>query len=1208
MATDFRISGAASNPRSECDIRINPLNTQQIIAASNNINASNQAQFASSDGGATWSQSTLALQTGESLHSDPAVDWTSDGTAWAATLGINASTTVLGLRTFTSTDGGVTWTFEATPSGTQTNVDREIMWVDHSPSSPYRDQIYLTWHTGTPVQFVRRTTGSGAAWQTPLQVSGSETTGLGIGGDVKSNANGDVFVFWQDADGSQGIYLAKSTDGGVTFGSPITVATIRSNSRKLAIPADNGRKARVYVSAAVYRTASKDLAYVVYADLSGESGCTTGSGPGSDVTSSCKTRVWFTRSTDGGATWSSPTMLNNQSGKNDQAFPRIAVDETDGSLMVVYYDTVNDTARLKTELFMQTSQDDGLTWTAASKVSSGQTDETVSTANSGNQYGDYIGLHGHAGTFFPAWTDRRNGANEEIWSAKLAVVTQGATFLVERSTIGQDEVDARRGTAGGPRIANAFRLVVDGFTAAELGLTSATDTVAVTGSIPGMNVIGTGNVSTLGNYGPAVQRFTFQYMLDFGLDDTAFGFTTDTRMVPLAATVNGVTALAEIELIKQPNPFILHGDPPWLSIDLRVFRIRAGINRFGTTMGADATAAPAFIQTAIANLSAGTAGGDTFEGLDPSEAGSALALTPTDPDGTAVFNFAIARVRYIGLIGAADVRLFFRLFQAQTTSAAYDQSTTYRRAASNAVGQPIALAGVRGGEYVTIPCFATPRVDTTTTSMTEQADEPNRQTFTASAGGAEVDRYYGCWLDINQPTRPGGGANNVLPLSVPTAVDGPFTDAANPPVPIQQAILRSQHQCLIAEIAFDPVAIPAGKDPGNWDKLAQRNLAWSSVPNPGVDGSRTALDAFEVRATPPRLPATFLPDEVMIDWGRVPAGTTAQVYFPALDAASIVETATKRYVNHRLSVLDPHTIEVPAGGLTYLPIPSGDEHWAGLLSVDLPAGIRRGEQHSVLVRQVTTTYGVGRTTKPPVGRRQESTAATRLDVAEPADLDAAVALATTAGASTHEGRRVFFYRKVLGAFELAIPVRTKAELLVPEERSLAVLRWIADAVPVGNRWYPVLRRYVGFVGGRVTGLGGDPGRIEPSPTGGRPGYEPGEPGEPGAGWPGGAWPGGAWPGGSWPGGGGYPGRDWHGEIGKVVGVDYDRWGDFVGFQLDTWRGVHGYSSREPGIEIVVRDAWRRRILVQVFSDRKNRASLHGVVLLGPPLERGRRDD
>ena len=242
MATDFRISGASTNIRSECDIRLNPLNTQQIIGASNDITTFIQAQFASSDGGSTWTQSTLPLQTGDSSHADPAVDWTSDGTAWAVTMGINSASASAQLRSHTSTDGGSTWTFEATPSGTQTNVDREILWIDHSPSSPYRDQIYLTWHTGTPVQFARRTTGSGAAWQTPIQVSGSETTGMGIGGDVKSNANGDVFVFWQDADGSQGLYLAKSTDGGVTFGSPITVATIRSNSRKLAIPADNGRK------------------------------------------------------------------------------------------------------------------------------------------------------------------------------------------------------------------------------------------------------------------------------------------------------------------------------------------------------------------------------------------------------------------------------------------------------------------------------------------------------------------------------------------------------------------------------------------------------------------------------------------------------------------------------------------------------------------------------------------------------------------------------------------------------------------------------------------------------------------------------------------------------------------------------------------------------------------------------------------------------
>src|SRR4051794_22233815 len=315
MASDFRISGASSTSRSEADIRVNYGNTQQIIAASNDIGNSTQAQFFSTDGGTTWGQNTVTLQTGDSFNSDPAVDWTSDGTAWTVTIGINAAQTNLQLRAYKSTDAGATWTFDSTPSGSQTNVDREIFWVDHSPTSSFRDQMYLTWHTGVPVQFARRTTGTGAAWQTPIQISGSETTGMGIGGDVKTNADGDVFVFWQDGDGSRKIYLAKSIDGGVTFGTVVTIASIFPSSRKISIPADAGRQTRVYVSGGAWKTSSKDLVYAVWADLSGDSGCTSGNGPGTSVSSACKSRIWFARSTDGGSTWSSPVKLNNQSGK-----------------------------------------------------------------------------------------------------------------------------------------------------------------------------------------------------------------------------------------------------------------------------------------------------------------------------------------------------------------------------------------------------------------------------------------------------------------------------------------------------------------------------------------------------------------------------------------------------------------------------------------------------------------------------------------------------------------------------------------------------------------------------------------------------------------------------------------------------------------------------------------------------------------------------
>ena len=74
----------------------------------------------------------------------------------------------------------------------------------------------------------------------------------------------------------------------------------------------------------------------------------------------------------------------------------------------------------------------------------------------------------------------------------------------------------------------------------------------------------------------------------------------------------------------------------------------------------------------IANLNSGSTGGQTFDGL-PSDSADDVALYQTDSSGTAVFNFAVARVRYRALVDDAQaVRVFFRLFPALTVSLAYD--------------------------------------------------------------------------------------------------------------------------------------------------------------------------------------------------------------------------------------------------------------------------------------------------------------------------------------------------------------------------------------------------------------------------------------------------------------------------------------------------------------------------------------------------------
>ena len=74
MATNVRISGANRDPREESDIRLNYNNVSEIICASTKLGG-NQPMSFSTDGGATWSQSSLPGVTGDVRQGDPTIDW-----------------------------------------------------------------------------------------------------------------------------------------------------------------------------------------------------------------------------------------------------------------------------------------------------------------------------------------------------------------------------------------------------------------------------------------------------------------------------------------------------------------------------------------------------------------------------------------------------------------------------------------------------------------------------------------------------------------------------------------------------------------------------------------------------------------------------------------------------------------------------------------------------------------------------------------------------------------------------------------------------------------------------------------------------------------------------------------------------------------------------------------------------------------------------
>ncbi len=425
VGTNLRVSGAQTVARSESDIRINPWNSSLIISASNNIQSSGrQGMYWSTNAGSTWGQTLLNLVTGDALHSDPTVDWTSNGTAWSTTLGITSGMQ-LRLRVYRSTNNGATWTFDSTASGSQTGVDKQMVWADHGLMSPYVNNIYAIWHTGNPAYFNTRN-GQTGAWGSVIQLSGAESTGTTIGADVRTSSAGHVFAFWPTS-GNRQIIVRKSTNGGASFAAAVSAATSFSNPGAvgIAVPAFANRRILTYVSGGAYRAPSVfgtvDNVYVSWSDLSGAPGCNSpGQQPGTNVNSDCKTRIWFTRSTNGGATWEAKRMINDQAGKNDQFNQWLTVDETNGTVAIIYYDTVEDAGRKKTHVFYQASLDHGATWSQPFRITTAQTDETVAGAEFGNQYGDYNGLSGVARNFFPSWTDRRNNAREEIWTAQLS--------------------------------------------------------------------------------------------------------------------------------------------------------------------------------------------------------------------------------------------------------------------------------------------------------------------------------------------------------------------------------------------------------------------------------------------------------------------------------------------------------------------------------------------------------------------------------------------------------------------------------------------------------------------------------------------------------------------------------------------------------------------------------------------------------------------
>jgi hypothetical protein len=133
-------------------------------------------------------------------------------------------------------------------------------------------------------------------------------------------------------------------------------------------------------------------------------------------------------------------------------------------------------------------------------------------------------------------------------------------------------------------------------------------------------------------------------------------------------------------------------------------------------------------------------------------------------------------------------------------------------------------------------------------------------------------------------------------------------------------------------------------------------------------------------------------------------------------------------------------------------------------------------------------------------------------------------------------------------------------MLLPEENTLAIMKWRLQQMSTLNRWYPVLERYISYIAARVDGLGGDFGSILPSPNG-------------------------------------VPVKALEYEYtGKVREVVFDCFGDFEGFVLTDCHHKHVFKTRERGLEEIILRACQQRLLLSVYVEEGEKHRICKLVI------------
>jgi hypothetical protein len=455
-SSDATMAACSTGRRSQNEptVAVDPHDTSVVVAGSNDycaaiVNGDTWAgYYRSTDGGSSWQDSlvpgypadTSAGGTASPAYGscgaagDPSQGFDNDGRLFYAFICFNRGKPVNGgVYVARYTDDGATYdrtvlVKKGTPSalfaGSGLFQDKINLAVDQT-AGPNSGNVYVAWsqytgQAGNNAVLVSRSTDHGLTFSHPVRVA--EAHGTASFADLAVGPDGAVYVTFIDypssSNSSAEIRLAKSTDGGLSFGPAVVVASIvQFDSSQYS---GNGFSdcgdgpfacptgftfSRFFSSSAVAADATG--VHVVWAARTTDGG---------------QSKV-FVRNSPDGVSWPTPAATLDTVAAGHQWFPDVA--SSGGTISVVFYDSRADPAYSPdrppgntaggvnsgdvVNTYVAQSTNGGTSWSETQVSSAGSNFgwETHGSRRVGF-WGDYLYISAVGSTVKAAWTDSRD--------------------------------------------------------------------------------------------------------------------------------------------------------------------------------------------------------------------------------------------------------------------------------------------------------------------------------------------------------------------------------------------------------------------------------------------------------------------------------------------------------------------------------------------------------------------------------------------------------------------------------------------------------------------------------------------------------------------------------------------------------------------------------------------------------------------------------